>query len=135
MMTKRVDDLKIAGERPIVLQMLKDIQNVFGELKITWNNFVNCGAQRTQDKETKEISLDQIAYAKNLRVVTHPHLRTAKPEDQCAPELITLYQSLLGAVVYLAHTRVDTLVFVSALQGHNHAPDIQHVRRLNKLLL
>jgi len=42
--------------------------------------------------------------------------------------------SLLGAVAYLAHTRVDALVFISALQRFNSKPTVVHVKRLNKLL-
>ena len=42
--------------------------------------------------------------------------------------------SLVGAVAHLAHTRVDVLVFISALQRHNCKPQIVRVKRLNKLL-
>jgi hypothetical protein len=42
--------------------------------------------------------------------------------------------SLLGAVAYLAHTRADVVVFISALQRHTAKPQIQHIRKLNKLL-
>ena len=42
--------------------------------------------------------------------------------------------SLLGAVAYLSHTRIDILVFICALQRHTSKPKIIHVKRLNKLL-
>ena len=35
MMTKHVDDLKCAGERPVVIRILKEIEAVFGEMKIS----------------------------------------------------------------------------------------------------
>ena len=34
----------------------------------------------------------------------------------------------------MRHTRVDVMVFIVALQRHGHNPEVQHVRRLNKLL-
>ncbi len=42
--------------------------------------------------------------------------------------------SLLGAVAYLALTRVDVLVFICALQRYAATPQIQHVKRLNKVV-
>ena len=43
--------------------------------------------------------------------------------------------SLLGAVAYLSHNRIDVVVFICAGQRYSQKPQIQHVRRLNKLLL
>ena len=43
--------------------------------------------------------------------------------------------SVLRAIAYLAHTRMDILVFVSALQRVNSKPQVQHVKKLNKLLM
>ena len=41
--------------------------------------------------------------------------------------------SLLGAVAYLSLTRMDIVVFVSALQRHMAKSLLDHVRKLNKL--
>jgi hypothetical protein len=133
-MTKHVDDLKIAGEPAVVMNVLKELEKVFGELKVTWNDFTNCGVHHQQDKITKEITLDQIHYVQNLRVIVHPQLSTGQPEDFAELSLQDLYMSLIGAVAYLAHTRIDILVFVSALQRHTSKPQLMHLKRLNKLL-
>jgi hypothetical protein len=69
-----------------------------------------------------------------LKAVAHPQLHTGKPEDLAVPELFALFMSLLGAVAYLAHTRIDVVVFVSALQRHTSKPQLAHIKRLNKLL-
>ena len=61
-------------------------------------------------------------------------MSTGKPEDKAVPELHQLFMSLLGAVSFLSHTRVDILVFVSALERHSGGPMVTHVRKLNKLL-
>ena len=118
LMTKHVDDLKIAGEPAVVQEVLLKLQETFGELKISKHSFLHCGVQHTQCPRTKEITLDQVAYATNLRGIAHSQLSSGKPEDKAVPELHQLFMSLLGAVAYLAHTRVDILVFVSALQRH-----------------
>ena len=65
-----------------------------------------------------EVTLDQIAYVGNLRSIAHPQLSGGRPEDECCPALIQLYMSLLGAIAYLSHTRVDVCVFICALQRH-----------------
>ena len=134
LITIHVDDVKIAGDQKFVNDILGLLEREFGQLKIIWNTFVNCGVQHTQDVRTKEITLDQIEYAKNLKAIVHPELHGGNPETPCGTELHQLYQSLLGAVAYLAMTRVDAAVFISALQRHGHAPQLQHVKRLNKLL-
>ena len=133
LMTKHVDDLKITGRPDVVRHVLGEIQKVFGELKIIWHDFTNCGVRHVQCPRTKQISLDQVAFANALRPISHPQLR-GKNEDPAPPDLHQLYMSLLGAVAYLAHTRADALVFISALQRFNSKPLIIHVKRLNRLL-
>ena len=130
-MSKHVDDLKMAGIRQIIREILAAIQRVFGELKIEWHSFSNCGVRHIQDQQTKEITLDQIVYVGNLRPIVHAQERHSKPEDLCCPELHNLYMSLLGAAAYLAHTRLDVVVFICALQRHTSKPQVQHVRKLN----
>ncbi len=78
--------------------------------------------------------MDQIVYTQNTRPIVRPEFKTAKNEALCSPPLHQLFMSLLGAVAYLAHTRVDAPVFISALQRHNSKPQVVHVKRLNKLL-
>ena len=134
LMTIHVDDLKLAGRPEIVKMVLKELEATFGQLKIVWNDFVNCGIRHYQDVRTKEIWLDQIDYAKNLRTIEHVQMKNANPETFCDDSLHKLYMSLLGAVAYLSHTRPDVVVFVSALQRHNAKPQVQHVRKLNKVL-
>ena len=135
MLTIHVDDVKIAGEPWFVQETLELLQKEFGQLKILWHDFVNCGVQHSQDKNTKEITLDQNAYAQTLKKIVHPELPSGKAEDAAPTELHKLYMSLLGAVAYLCLTRIDIHVFVSALQRHSHAPKFEHCRKLNKLLV
>ena len=61
-MAKHVDDLKLCGEYNVIVDVLAKIQKVFGELKIEWNNFTNCGVRHRQDTTTKEVTLDQDDY-------------------------------------------------------------------------
>ena len=133
-MTKHVDDLKIAGEPKIIVEVMQGIEKTFGKLKIQWNEFTNCGVHHVQDKVSKGCSLDQIDYAKNLKAIVHDEVQTKPTESDCGPELHQLYQSLLGAVAYLYLTRTDVLVFISGLQRWAHKPKIIHVKRLNKVL-
>ena len=61
-------------------------------------------------------------------------MKTGRNEEPCTSELHQLYMSLLGDVAYLSHTRVDLTVFIIALNRRNHNPEVQHSRKLNKLL-
>ena len=77
----------------------------------------NCGVGHVQDVRTKETTLDQIAFAGNLKTISHPQLTGGRPEDLCHPPLHQLYMSLLGAVAYLAHTRLDVSVSFGPLKA------------------
>ena len=126
-LTKHVDDIKIAGEPTVVKTVLRHLEECFGELKIVWNDFVNRGVRHFQDTKTKEVWLDEIEYAKALKPIEHAQIKTAKPEDLAVEELHRLFMSLLGAVAYLSHTRPDIVVFVSALERQNAKPQVIHV--------
>ena len=133
MMTKHVDDLKVAGKRDVVLRVLKAIEDVFGEMKISWNNFTNCGVRHMQDLTTKEASLDQTEYISGLKTIPVECYRGLSNSSKCDSALHLKYMSLLGAVAFAALTRVDAAVFIVGLQRHSHAPDVHHVKRLNVL--
>ena len=133
-MTKHVDDLKVAGEPEVVLQIMKMIEETFGSMKLIWHEFTNCGVRHIQDKTTCECSLDQTEYISGLKTISHDEIRGKSSNSYCEPLLHTLYQSLLGAVAFTSLTRVDIIVFVVALQRHTHKPQVIHVKRLNALV-
>ena len=83
---------------------------------------------------TREITLDQIDFLSKLHTIEHPQLATGTNEEKCIDTLHQLFMSLLGAIAYATHTRVDVMVFIVAMQRQNHNPEVQHVRKLNKLL-
>ena len=133
-MTKHVDDLKIAGDRPTIVYILKCIEKIFGELKILWNNFTNCGVRHFKDPITKEITLDQNEYVKGIKTVAHPEMSSQPSDALCGSELHMLYWSVIGALNFAILTRMDIAVFVSALQRVSHQPTILHCKRLNTVV-
>ena len=82
-MTKHVDDLKIAGRHDIVKYIIKQLQDVFGELKVIQGDFTNCGVRHVQCPKTFEVALDQIAFASNLRLIAHTQVSSGKNDDLC----------------------------------------------------
>ena len=131
LMAKHVDDLKVTGVHSAVQWILKQIQDVFGQMKLEWNTFTNCGVRHSQDKTTKEVDLDQEEYIKGIRLCVHPDI-TGKPADSLAePSLHEQYWSVLGAIAYAVLTRPDIAVFVSALQRSDDLPS--QFRRLRRL--
>eukprot|EP00974_Lingulodinium_polyedra_P046490 4454262-Lingulodinium_polyedra.AAC.1 len=58
-LSKHVDDLKLAGTPEAVKHILTELQKVSGELKVEWYTFTNCGVRHVQDKISMEITLDQ----------------------------------------------------------------------------
>ena len=88
LMTKHVDDLKITGEKVWIEWVIEQLQQVFGKLKIIWDDFTNCGVHHVHDVARGILSLDQIDYAKNLRCISHPELSSSSTEAECGPCLL-----------------------------------------------
>ena len=81
-LAKHVDDIKITGYRETVVWVLKKIEEQFGQLKIDWNNFTNCGVRHKQDVTTKEVTLDQDDYIKGIKLCVHADIRSAGTETR-----------------------------------------------------
>ena len=75
LMAKHVDDLKLTGKKKVIEQVLQQIQEVFGELKIEWYTYTNCGLRHIQDLTTFLITLDQEEYIKNMKPIIHQDIR------------------------------------------------------------
>ena len=75
LMAKHVDDFKLTGKKKVIEWVLQQIQEVFGELKIEWFTFTNCGLRHIQDPTTFLITFDQEEYIKNMKPITHQDVR------------------------------------------------------------
>ena len=133
LITIHVDDLKMAGEPHVIMQIQQTLQKEFGELKIAWCSFVNCGVRHIQDENTKEVTLDQLEFVRSLCPIVDSAL-TGRDEVLCEPALHSQYRSLLGALAYAVHTRPDLSVFVVSLQRGSAKPNLGQVKRLNSVL-
>ena len=74
-LAKHVDDLKLTGKKKVIEWVLLQIQEVFGELKIEWFTFTNCGLRHIQDPISFSITLDQEEYIKNMKPIIPPDLK------------------------------------------------------------
>ena len=70
-MAKHVDDLKITGEKAVIVWVIEQLQKEFGQLKMDWNNFTNCGVRHRQDTTTKTVVMDQDDYIKGIKLCVH----------------------------------------------------------------
>ena len=62
-----VDDLKFAGDKQVILEIVGHLETTFGKLIVQWHQFTNCGIRHIQNPETMEISLDQFEYIAALK--------------------------------------------------------------------
>lgn len=133
-MTVYVDDLIIAtNENELLNQIKNKLKETFkmrdlGPLKYC------LGIQFVQDKESKEIKMNQFKYISDLVkryklqeaniAITplEPKIKLSKNED--SPEISSKqYQSLIGSLMYAAiATRPDIMYAVSALSCFNNCP-------------
>ena len=73
-------DLKLAGHKDVIIKILKTIEEEFGQLKIDWHSFTDCGVRHCQESVTYEIILHQAEYIRGISVIVHPEFR-ARPSD------------------------------------------------------
>jgi hypothetical protein len=129
---KHVDDIKFTGHMQCLKKLIHVCEEAFGKLKINWFNFANCGLKYAQDEKTFEVEVDQNHFALTLKPI--PVAASVDENALVSPAGQHDFISLLGAVAYLAMTRVDVCVFIAALQRFNSKPASIHMKRLNALL-
>ena len=78
--------------------------------------------------------LGQIEYVGAIKPATLPELIKMNDVGPLVGFLQTRFQTLLGATACVLQTRMDIVVYVSALQRHMHAPRAIDLRRLNRVV-
>ena len=61
MLSKHVGDLKIAGQKHHVEQLIAHIERIFGKMKGDYNDFTNCGVHQSRAADGT-VTLDQDEY-------------------------------------------------------------------------
>ena len=111
------------------------------------NEFIHTGIQHTRIEEghspvggpnssTNEFKyvLDQNDYASAIKPVSLPELMKATDEDSLGGLLLDCVLTLLGVVAWLLQTRMDSVVYASALQRKMQQPRAVELRRLHRVI-
>ena len=129
-LSTHVDDLKGAGIEDQVKRILRVLETAFGKLKVAMRVFEHCGIKHEQSSDNQTIRLHQNHYTSQLGLMdlSQIDLKKNKPlnEAQTAE-----YLSLLGGLSWTTQTRMDTAIYVCALQRAAKAPLAEHAARLN----
>ena len=134
MLSKHVDDLKIAGQRKHVTKLIQHIEAVFGKMKGDYDDFTNCGVHQHRDPDGT-VTLDQDEYIDALITIKHVDLVKSKSEEPALGQLPDLFVSLLGAAAYALITQHHLAVYIVALQRAKNKLCIKHVMQLNAVVL
>ena len=129
MIAKHVDDIKVTGEPYEVNLLMNELEQVFGKLTVTRNEFTNCGVHHKRHSDGS-ITLDQDEYIKALIPIKHKDL-SLSPSTPASDELLSLYRSLLGAVAYTQLTQHQMACYIVALQRRTHKLTIEDIKKLN----
>ena len=133
MLSKHVDDLKIAGEKRHVEQLISHIERVFGKMKGDYDDFTNCGVHQSRAADGT-VTLDQDEYINALIPIRHADLVKAKSDQPAGGQLPDLFVSLLGAAAYALLTQDHVAVYIVALQRAKNKLLIRHVMQLNAVV-
>ena len=77
MLSEHAGDLKIAGQKHHVEQLIAHIERVFGKMKGDCDDFTNCGAHQSRSADGSA-TLDQDEYIDALICIRHVDLVKAK---------------------------------------------------------
>lgn len=132
-LSTHVDDLKGAGNDSQVKLILSALERAFGKLKVSMRVFEHCGIKHEQSSDNSTIRLHQNHYTSQLNVMDLSAINTKKNEPLTESQ-ITEYLSLLGGLSWTTQTRMDTAIYVCALQRAAKAPLAEHAARLNMVV-
>ena len=130
-----VDDLKIAGVKAFVKELLKAMEEILGPLKVQngfMSMFEHCGIMHEQDA-SYAVTIHQNHYCSQLRPANVSDIDVTQTLVALTILQVAVYQSLLGALSWLSQTRMDIAIYVQALQRNAKAPLVEHLLRLNKV--
>ena len=133
-LSKHVDDLKIAGQKHHVERLIAHIEKVFGKMKGDYDDFTNCGVHQSRSADGT-VTLDQDEYINALIPIRHVYLVKAKAHLPATGELPDLFVSLLGAAAYALLTQHHVAVYIVALQRAKNKLLINHIMQLNAVVL
>ena len=128
-----VDDLKVGAKPYAIKDLLARLERVFGKLTVTAGEFVNTGVHHKQHSDGS-ITLDQNDYISAMRPIRDAELVRAAADKLVSERLQSFFMSLLGVVAYCNLTQHWVAVYVSSLQRVASKPQVQHIRRLNKVV-
>ena len=90
MLSKRVDDLKIAGREERVDRLIGRVKGVFGKMEGDYGYFANCGVRRRRSADGT-VALDQDEYVDALVPIRHVDLIKAKADEPARGPLPDLF--------------------------------------------
>jgi len=80
------------------------------------------------------VCMTQRHYVQQLKTIDVSSLNLANLEQPLDAVMLAKFLSLLGAAAWLCQTRIDTPVYIQALQRAAHAATTGHIIKLNKIV-
>ena len=125
--------MKVGAEPWVFKHLLARLEREFGKLTVTMHEFTNTGVHHKQHSDGS-ITLDQHDYINAIRPIRDAELQRAAPDKLVSERLRSFYMSLLGVVAYCLLTLHWVSVYVTSLQRVASKPQVQHIRKLNKVV-
>ncbi|CAJ1416651.1 unnamed protein product [Effrenium voratum] len=132
-LTAHVDDLKLCGEDKIVKIVIAKLEDRFESMKVEKGNFTHLGLKHETSADGM-VTISQEHYIRELRLIPEEELKLQPKEQLVGPDYHKYYMSLLGGVAWTTQTRMDIIVYVSALQRKLQSPVVEDLLKLNRLV-
>ena len=132
-LTVHVDDLKLCGEDKIVKIVIAKLEDRFESMKVEKGNFTHLGLKHETSADGM-VTISQEHYIRELRLIPEEELKLQPKEQLVGPDYHKYYMSLLGGVAWTTQTRMDIIVYVSALQRKLQSPVVEDLLKLNRLV-
>jgi hypothetical protein len=99
-----VEDALATGETWALQELRTDLEKRFGQMKAEKTNFMHFGVDISRDNSTKDVTMDQRSYVRNLKPIPRKKEKGRTTDSDSNAEEITNYRSLISGVAWVGIT-------------------------------
>eukprot|EP00439_Symbiodinium_sp_Y106_P051007 s1424_g6.t1 len=130
MVTTHMDDCGSAGKAEWLTKQYNLLLAKFGKVTRQKLPFVHCGVQYSRKGDGFHMSQDD--FCGKLKTTTIA--KDKKDDDALSPQELTTFRSILGGLLWLTATRLDSVADVCLLQSNVTRAKIHHLRQANNVV-
>ena len=129
-LTTHVDDIAVAGTKAFMDKTYKMLCDRFGKVVLQEMPFTHCGCRYSRVPQELKIDQQEFAAAMKMQVIED----TKNQDRLLTKEETTKFRSVLGGLLWITATRLDSVSEVGVLQSRVTKATVQDMTNANNLV-